>query len=157
MKQSVRNLSALSVLIVLLAGCGVSVYPRMGSGTDPSPIPTDDTLRPGPPSPWGGDTEIRPMIQEICRARPTPPGWVIIAYAVGGSACPASTDANDPYNVAVIERHSERPVGSTMIICADQAVPRDWVRGRAPYEDADCPGARVGDDAPTVSMIRRVR
>lgn len=157
MKQRVRDLSTLSVLVVLLAGCGASFYPRMGSGTDRSPIPTDDTLRPGPPSPLGADTDVRPAIEQICRARPTPSGWIIIAYAAGGEACPASREADDLYNVAVIERLSERPVGSTMIVCADQAVPRNWVRERSPYEEAACPGARVGDDAPTVSLIRRIR
>jgi hypothetical protein len=157
MKQRIPTLGALSIVVVLLAGCGVSFYPRMGSGTDRSPIPTDDTLRPGPPSPLGGDTEIRPAIEQICRARPTPSGWVIIAYAAGGDACPASREPDDAYNVAVIERHSERPVGSTMIVCADQAIPRDWVRDRRPHDEAACPGARVGDNEPTVSMIRRIR
>lgn len=57
---------------------------------------------------------------------------------------------------AVIERYSLKPIGATMVVCADQAIPRDWVRERDQDASAGCPGARVREGERTAVTIRRV-
>jgi len=159
MRQPICRLSALTLVLLLLAGCGATIQPRVGSGgTDRIPGPSPES-QPGPRSaPALGDVaDGRSLIDQICRTRPMPSGWIALRYTTGGENCPASTDPENPYTVAVIERYSHKPVGATMVVCADQAVPRDWARERSPGLRAECPGARVRADAPTVFVIRRIR
>jgi hypothetical protein len=155
MLQTLFRPGALAIAILLLAGCGVTFHPRVGG--DQPPIPTDEGLAGPAPARVHGGAESGLMVEQLCRARGTPRGWVVVAYAIGGENCPPSRDAEDPYNVKLIERYADKRLGSTMIVCADQAVPRNWVRSGMPEGRADCPGARVSDGAPTVMAIRRVR
>ena len=83
-------------------------------------------------------------------------GWIAIRYVEGEENCPRSTDPENRYNAAVIERYSQKPVGSTMVICADQTIPRDWVREHNQDAGAGCPGARVREGDRTALVIRRV-
>ena len=83
-------------------------------------------------------------------------GWIATRYLRGADNCPESTDPENPYTAAVIERYSHRPIGSTMVVCADQALPRQWVRDSNREVRATCEGARVRDGVPTVMVIRRV-
>jgi hypothetical protein len=150
----------LAALVVLgiLAGVGMTVRPHMGvPGADQPAGPGDERLGPFPPSTVTGEEERGPVVDRICRARGTPSGGVVIAYEVGGRDCPPPSDATNPYTVTVIERHDRRPVGSQMAICADQRVPRGWIRHWTPDELGECPGARVGDDTSTRVLIRRSR
>jgi hypothetical protein len=83
-------------------------------------------------------------------------GWIATRYLQGAENCPESTDPENPYTAAVIERYSHKPVGATMVVCADQSIPRQWVREYPRDVRATCQGARVRDGAPTVMVIRRV-
>jgi hypothetical protein len=156
MRQRFIGPGALSIVLLVLAGCGVSFHPRVGGGEQP-PIPTDDVLTPrGSAGAFGGG-ESGSLIEQLCRARATPGGWVVVGYAEGGESCPPARDAGDAYNVKLVERHADKSVGYTMVVCADQTVPRNWVRARAPEGREACPGARVSEGASTVMAIRRVR
>jgi hypothetical protein len=83
-------------------------------------------------------------------------GWIATSYLQGGDNCPESTDPENPYNVAVIERYSDKPVETSLMVCADQSVPRQWVREYNRDVHVTCSGARVRTGEPTVMVIRRV-
>jgi hypothetical protein len=143
------------VMIAMIAGCGMTVRPHMG--VPGAERPGDERLGPLPAPGGTADEDGRPAVDRICRARGTPSGYVIIAYEVGGRECPSPPDAGMAYTVAVIERHDRRPVGSQMAVCADQRVPRGWVRQWTQDDVGECPGARVAEDAPSRIVIRRTR
>lgn len=146
-------------LLFSLAACGTTVRPRAstGGGERLPGYPADDALGRRPGTAVAGATDGRDMIDQVCRARAVPAGWVVVRYVDGGDACPPARESEQPYNAAVIERFSQRPAGSSMVVCADQAVPRDWVREWSRDAGAECAGARVSADAPTAMVIRRVR
>jgi hypothetical protein len=85
-----------------------------------------------------------------------PSGWIAIRYIPGAENCPESTDPENPYTAAVIQRYSQLPFGATIVVCADQPIPRQWVRDFNRDVRASCDGARVRAGAPTAVVIRRV-
>ena len=97
------------------------------------------------------------MIDEVCRVHSVRSGWIAIRYVESTLNCPKSTDPEDPYTTAIIERYSHKTIGETMVVCADQPVPREWVREYRQDVSGDCAGARVREGSPTVMQIRRVR
>src|SRR5262245_30788354 len=145
-------LSTLVVALVLV-GCGSSIRPRLGRGPEPSdfpqggPRPTRDLDPPG---------DAVPVIEKVCRSQAPRSGWIVTSYIQGAPNCPISTDSSNAYNGAIIERFGSKPVGSTIVVCADQAIPRLWVREYAQEAGTACPGARVRDGEPTAMVIRRV-
>jgi hypothetical protein len=159
MREQIWRFGALAVVLTLLAGCGASIQPRVGTGGSDRPpgLPPEENLGPRPSPGLGGVHDERPIVDQVCRTRAMPSGWIAIRYAAGGDLCPASTDPDNPYTLAIIERHRQRPVGTTMVVCADQAVPSGWVREWNRETTAQCPGARVRADSPTTFMMRRVR
>ena len=155
MRQRFHVLGAVTIALTLVAGCGTTVRPHVRTGgTDQPP-----GMLPGgrlSPRPDGGVAdEVQPVIDQVCRAQATRSGWIAIRYLQGAENCPESTDPENRYTAAVIERYSHKPIGATMVVCADQPVPRHWVRESNRDERANCPGARVRDGAPTVMVIRR--
>ncbi len=109
------------------------------------------------PDPERGDADVtQPIVDQVCRAQPMRSGWIATRYLRGAENCPESTDPENPYTAVVIERYSHQPVGATMVVCADQSIPRQWVRDYNRDVRASCEGARVRDGAPTVMVIRRV-
>jgi hypothetical protein len=151
-------LLALATLFATQAGCGMSAHPRAGM-RDGSTVgrPTD---APAGPQPWpaGGDArDPRPAVDRVCRASSIPGGWIAIGYEAAQGKCPASPRVHAEYSLAVIERYSHKPVGTVMLACADQPVPRNWVREWHLEPHASCAGARVRDGAPTSYLMRRVR
>ena len=96
------------------------------------------------------------MIEQVCRTSAMRSGWLAIRYIEGAEKCPKSTDPENPYNAAVIERYSLKPIGATMTVCADQTIPRDWIREHNQDAGAGCPGARVREGERTAMTIRRV-
>jgi hypothetical protein len=151
-------LLALAALLATQAGCGMSAQPRAGMrdrGT--VGLPGEDAS--GPQS-WPAGREARdprPAVDRICRASSMPRGWIAIGYEASQGKCPATPRVDAEYSLAVIERHSHMPVGTVMLACADQPVPRNWVREWHLEPHASCAGARVRDGAPTSYLMRRVR
>jgi hypothetical protein len=86
-----------------------------------------------------------------------PSGWIAITYQQCGENCVRSTDPDNPYTVAMIQRYDTAPVGAVLNVCADQPVPRNWVRERGLAPTEGCEGARVEEGRPTAFVIRRVR
>jgi hypothetical protein len=139
-------------LVLVIAGC-VSITPRVSVPDGPL---DGGSLAPRPGPVTG--TDGRPAIDQVCRAQARPSGYIAISYTIEGDRCPANSDPANPYNGAVIERHSDRPVGSLMTMCADQGVPSGWTRDHGSRNrPVSCPGARVREDAPTAVVIRRMR
>lgn len=142
------------ILALIPAGCGITVRPHVRAGGSEPPA-----LLPGNranPRPDVGTGETTPVIDQVCRTNAIRTGWLAIRYFEVAENCPKSTDPENPYNGAVIERYSQKPVGTTMTVCADQTIPRDWVREHNRDVQAGCPGARVRDGDRTVMVIRRV-
>lgn len=157
MRQSFYALRAVAFALTLGAGCGTTVRPHVRGGTD-QPTGTLPGGRLGPrfDPELGVPDETRPVVDQICRAQAMRSGWIATRYLQGAENCPASTDPENPYTAAVIERYSHKPVGATMVVCADQSIPRQWVREHNQDVRASCEGARVRDGASTVMVIRRV-
>jgi hypothetical protein len=160
-----RSISALPLSVALclsmlfLASCGVAVHPRAGTG--------EGVLRPGLPTP--GDAQVpappsrapasahdaRPDVDRICRSASIPRGWIAVAYEAAPAGQCLGGPGEQEYAVAVIERHDRKPAGSIMIVCADQPVPRSWVREHQRDAQPGCEGARVRSGDDTSYVIRR--
>lgn len=143
--------------LLVLASCS-AVQPRASAGPDQGSVPTvGGSLHPPRPTPAvEPGLDPSPAFDRICRTRSMPRGWIAIAYVFGGDECPPSRDPEDLYTAATIQRYADRSVGTVMRVCADQPVPRGWVREYGRDPGGDCPGARVSADQPTSVIIRRV-
>lgn len=151
-------LGAVTFALIVAAGCGTTIRPHVRSGGTDQPSGVQPGGRLGPrsdPDPGVAD-EIHPVIDQVCRAQAMRSGWIATRHLQGAENWPESTDPENPYTAAVIERYSHKPVGATMVVCADQSIPRQWVREYPRDVRAACHGARVRDGAPTVMVIRRV-
>jgi hypothetical protein len=151
-----RSIPFSLVLVSAVAGCTMAVprgeaWPPPGTPGDPS-----GTIGTQPPS-EPGMAGVRLAVDRVCRARGVPRGWVATAYVSAGEACPRWRDDDGGYNAAVIERHEGRPVGTRMTVCADQGVPRGWMRETMRDTRVQCVGARVAEGRPTTMVIRRER
>ena len=146
-------------MLMLLVGCGTTIRPHVSTGERDrlGGAPPAGRLGPRltPENETTGSTSS-PLVDQICRAHAMRSGWLATRYTEDAGACPKSTDPENSLNAAVIERYSHLPVGATMVVCADQPVPRDWQREYNRDVRATCPGARVQEGAPTVLVIRRV-
>lgn len=148
--------AAAAVATLALAACS-SFEPRIGlndpdvgiPGSGPATGP--DTGIPAP----GVDTGPNMGVRQVCRSEPKRHGWIAVEYVPVGAECPR-TPGDGGYNGAVLENYLRRPVGSTMVVCADQRTPHGW-RRELTISERECPGARVGKAARTTRVIRRVR
>ena len=157
MRPSFHTLCVTAIALLIVTGCGMTIRPRVDAGGSDQPpaIPPGNRLGPRT-GPGNLADDAKPVVDEVCRVNATRSGWIAIRYIRDEKNCPAPTDAENPYTVAVIERHYDKPVGTTMVVCADQSIPRDWIRESNPDVRATCQGARVRDGAPTAMVIRRV-
>ena len=148
---------ALMFALTASAACGTTIRPHVGTGGN-QPPGMQPGGRFGPRSGPGNNAveESRSAVDQVCRVQATRAGWIVTRYLQGGENCPEPTDPGNPYTVAVIEQITHKPVGTTMIVCADQAIPREWVRDHDPDVRATCEGARVREGSATVMVIRRV-
>lgn len=106
-----------------------------------------------PATPERTPTEV--AARQVCRGS-RPSGWIAVRY-VADENCASAPDGENPYSAAVIRRYRELPVGSRLTVCADQGVPRGWVRENRDASAGHCPGARVSEGAATVFVMRRIR
>lgn len=141
-------------LVTISAACGVTLSPRVEMGEGYGDAARGLPERPAPPAVSPGRDAVA---REICRTGPMPRGWIAVRYTAGDERCPRVPDADDRYTAAVIYRYSDAPLGSTMAVCADQALPQGWARLGADASDAECPRARVREGAPTSYVMRRIR
>lgn len=153
-----RVTGALTFGLTFIAACGITVRPhvRTGGGEQPPGIVPGDRMNPRPDSDVSSTVETTPVVDKVCRTNAMRTGWLAIRYLDEEENCPKSTDPENRYNAAVIERYSLKPVGATMTVCADQTIPRDWVREHNQEVGANCPGARVREGERTAVTIRRV-
>jgi hypothetical protein len=133
----------LVLTLLVIAACGTSIRPRLGGATQPS-------------SRLDSPTDPVPTVEKVCRSHATRSGWITTSYFQYAETCPKSPDSTNAYNGAIIERYSHYPVGTTMVVCADQPVPRRWVREYRIEAGTACPGASVRDGEATAIVIRRV-
>jgi hypothetical protein len=152
--------AALCLSVVLLASCGVTVRPHTGTGDDvprPGMPAPGDAQAPAPPS--RGPTsapDARPDVDRICRSTSVPRGWIAVAYEAAPAGQCLGYRGEQGFAVAVIERHDRKPVGSIMIVCADQPIPRSWMREHPREPLPGCEGARVRSGNATSYAIRRL-
>lgn len=150
--------ATLALALALLTACGSTIRPRVsvgGGGQPPSPFPGGQ-LSPRPDEERSNPEYEGRTVDQVCRTQAARPGWIATRYVQGAENCPKSTDADNRYNGAVIERYSHLQVGTVLVVCADQPIPREWVRERDQDVRSSCEGARVRDNEATVMVIRRV-
>jgi hypothetical protein len=164
MRQQHRTLLGGVLLLAVINGCGTSMTPGVGTGIGDRPGAMPPGLPPGrDPGAAPGLTPATPSrddrtgTERICRTQPVPIGWIVTGYvSAGGEQCPR-LDPDEPFPVAIIERFDQKPVGSTMEVCADQRIPRDWRLDTSVPASGACHGARVLREQPTSIVIRRFR
>ena len=158
MRLSAKVLGAATLVLTMLAGCGTVIRPHVSTGDSDRPLgsPPRDRLGPRLAPNHEESPDANPMVDQVCRVHAMRSGWIATRYAESTLNCPKSTDPDDPYTTAIIERYSHKPIGASMVVCADQPVPRQWVREYGRDISGDCPGARVREGSPTVMVIRRV-
>ena len=125
---------------------------RVGPGSDqrgatsglPNDLPRSD--------PRTSEREIRTT---ACRVAGIPSGYVAIDY-VTSRDCMKTGDSTQVYNAAILLDVRNHPVGSTVLMCADQRAPRGWTRGVPNSEAGECPrDPKDKSKDPTVVEIRR--
>lgn len=98
-----------------------------------------------------GNAEVR----RVCRGS-RPSGWIAIEYVADSTTCGGSADQRSRFPVALIVSYSGAALGETLEVCADERVPRGWVKVRGVPDDPRCPDDSPSTE-PTVMLIRRVR
>ena len=63
--------------------------------------------------------------EEVCAGSPIPKGWIRINDKWNPTSCGKPTSII--YNVWLIEKFSDKPVGATMEVCASAPTPTGWV------------------------------
>jgi hypothetical protein len=164
MRHAIASLAAL-----MLAGCSASPF----SGAVPAPRPAPD-VRGGPALPRvgvrdGGTRDVgdrgigtdasqpraSASVDQVCRTKSIPSGWIAVDYLTD-AGCQTPSGSSNPYNVALIARYGDTPVGQTMVVCADQPAPRGWARETTSTDDGRCRDGSEGGGSRTV-VIRRLR
>jgi hypothetical protein len=156
--RAAAMVSAFAVLAACsaLKGSITAVQPRLGAGgvvdTGALRFPRPDTGTVGVTTDPRSD-----VVRRVCRTSGWPRGWVATAYESGSGECPLRSGADSTALAAIIVRLDAHPVGAELDVCADQAVPKDWVlvniEGAEP--SARCPGA-ARNGASAIRRIRRV-
>lgn len=134
----------IALIALVLTACGMQFRPR---------VPGSDGVLPAPAE-GGRFGAPEAGVRQICRTGAYPRGWIAVRY-IQLRDCPRS-EGEGGYNGAVIDRYEARAEGTTMVVCADQPTPRNWV-SRPASGDVVCEGARVDIGEPTTKLIRRVR
>lgn len=143
-------IAALTFAAAATVTCGpASIRPHAAMGDSATVVPDIDQPR------VRGATDSRTGLEQACRADGSRQGWIAVRYVQRGRECPRTTGDNG-FNGALLERYGNRAPGTTLVVCADEPLPPDWVQVES---DADltCEGARVATGEPTTRAIRRFR
>ena len=82
-------------------------------------------------------------------------GWIAIDYVVDEEACPTSKSGKRLHGAALVVLYANVPVGGELTVCADERVPRNWVRDRTMVDASQCP-ADEPSERPNLMVIRRL-
>jgi hypothetical protein len=95
--------------------------------------------------------------RQICRGAAIPAGWILVNDMRSTTTCggdnPAALSA---YNVWVIQRYDDRPVNSTLEVCAVAQTPEGWTMIDI-YRRNDRCGRTADPFTVNVKRIRRVK
>lgn len=93
----------------------------------------------------------------VCRTDARPRGWIAVAYVAASGQCAKRASRDSLPMTAVLTRYADLPTNTILEVCADEGVPRGWVRERTKSSDAtdSCPGG--ARDGSTTRLIRRLR
>ena len=93
-------------------------------------------------------------VRRVCRTGSRPSGWIAVAYVSAGEGdCPARSDS--AATVAVLTYYPDLPRDAVLDVCADEPVPRNWMKDDTGPDASDsCPGAVKSGS--TTKRIRRV-
>jgi hypothetical protein len=83
----------------------------------------------------------------ICDDSPFPSGWLQTNDKYSATTCPSAAT----YNVWVISRYDNKPVGSTMTVCSDAVTPSGWTVISTSWSATTC-----GHTSGNVKTIKRV-
>ena len=97
-------------------------------------------------------------VRRVCR-NSRPAGYIAIDYVASDSTvCPSAPTRRSTYGTALIVKYADLRIGEELSVCADQAVPAEWIRARSEPDDPRCPeDSPPKEPRPTVMTIRRVR
>jgi hypothetical protein len=122
----------------------------------PTGIPTASP-RPTAPSPNTTPPRTPGLANRtLCKNVSVPRGFATIDY-VRSTDCSGVSDST-AFNARVVTDLSSYPVGSTVIICRDQAIPADWTISDAEPDTAQCVASeRLAKGAKPAVEIKRMR
>jgi hypothetical protein len=149
---------ALALATMVLVSCGRTVLRPHGTspgatpiGPRTGPIVTDAPL----PNDLGGDRSgERTLGRTVCKSSGVPRGFVAVDY-IQSRECLKPNDSTRVFNAAVLVDLSKRPVGTVLLVCADQTIPWGWVQTTAePRETGQCP--RDPSDKSTGPRVREI-
>lgn len=146
------RLILLPALLPLLASCGMTARPVVRNSSPPPEVRLPEASDPGGRLEPHYESSIT---RRVCRAGPRPRGWISISYEQDRSACPTPVDADNPYTVALMMKYADQPIGTRLVVCADESVPSGWIRLNEGGEGRQCNGARVAAGNPMVKVILR--
>ena len=134
------------------------VRPHVKQSGPPSPGPGGGIRSPANDTATTASPGRETLVRRVCRVTGWPANWVATAYESAAGECPLATGSDSTGVAAVIVRLDVQPVGATLDVCADQAVPRGWVPVTLNGAEIShrCPGAGP-DGGSAVRRIRRMR
>ena len=129
----------------------------------------DTTRRPTPAQTAGAQTMdqraaaqrraagIRGPRTTVCRGAAIPTGWIVVDDMREPTMCGGENPSIlNAYNVWAIERFDQRPVGSTIDICASALTPDGWTLVDV-FRDRDACGHPTDAFVANMKRIRRTR
>jgi hypothetical protein len=152
------GLFALAIGTTVLASCnGMALRPRGSTpgatpiGPRTGPVVTDAPL----PNDMGGNrSPERALGRTVCKSSGIPRGFLAVDY-IQSRECMPSNDSTRVFNAAVLVDVSSRPLGTLLLVCADQTIPWGWMpTQREPKESGQCP--RDPSDKSTKPRVREI-
>jgi hypothetical protein len=154
MEVAVRKLV---IVALVFAASNLAAQP-MSVPTTGVPTPTGDgpfKRIPNARATVKSGTNAPQSSRRVCRGS-QPGGWVAVDYVTDTIACPTKHGTSAANGTAVLLNLNAVLVGDEIEVCADQRVPRNFIR----LENVDAGGrcASLGSsDRPMVMVIRRSR
>ena len=94
---------------------------------------------------------------QICRGAAIPMGWILVDNQRDAESCDGENPVSlNLYNVWVISRYEDLPVGATLDVCASAQIPDGWQLVDL-YRSKDSCGRPSDPFAVNVKRIRRVK
>lgn len=98
------------------------------------------------------DFSLIPQFQQICYTSDVPSGWIKVDDRWDPTRCGNPTSI--VYNVWVIRKYIDLPVGTVLNVCASASTPSGWVEINTRWDPTSC--GHPSRITQNISVIRRI-